>query len=158
MKDNTYIIPAIDFYVVIPKEGEQFFSLENMFKKMLKGHCRFIAFENVDGLTIKELLIFNSFSNGFSVCAVNRIEYNENGEVIKLNNVLDSLFFPSSIIETLKDKTIDKIVEENYELRYKEADLKNKRYYNSFFEKYQDGSFEKTKERIKRIFEENSRK
>ena len=46
---------------------------------------------------------------------------------------------------------IDKVVEKHFEEKYDQVLEKEKRIYQSFFERYQDGSYLKTKERIKRL-------
>lgn len=150
MKDNTYIIPAVDFYVGI----SEFETPDNIFKKLKEGKTKLIPFECVDGLLIEDLEIF-LLEKILIVVAINKLNFykGENRKVI--NNVLNLTVFNKEELDTLKEKTIDKIVEEKYELFYKEAPLRVRHIFNSFFEKYQDGDYDKTKERIKKLIENN---
>ena len=50
-----------------------------------------------------------------------------------------------------REETIDKLLEELMERYYMQVDDISKRMYRCFFERYQDGSYEKTKERVKRL-------
>lgn len=150
MKDNTYIIPAVDFYVGISEFGTP----DNIFKELKEGKMKFIPFECVDGLLIEDLG-FLLLEKNLIVVAINKLNFykGENKQVI--NNVLNLTVFNKEELDSLKEKTIDKIVEEKYELLYKEAPLRGRHIFNSFFERYQDGDYNKTKERVKKLIENN---
>lgn len=155
MKDNTYIIPAIGFYVVVPMF--KCYRIEEINIQMKENVCFYIPFSQVDGLTLEELLNIEQFQNGFSVSAINRIECFEPDTNVLIRNEVDKLFFPciEKIQDSEKNKRIDKIVEENYELMYSDANDEKRKIYNCFFEKYRDGSYSETKKRIDKILEKN---
>lgn len=151
MKNNTYIIPAIKFYIAIPlNKGDEFSSLDNVKQKLSNNECQLIPFDQVDGLTIEEIITLDGFSKGFAVCAINKMEAKAKTYTNITSNVLNILFFPKKL-DCATNKTIDKVVEEEFELKYNEADPQTRRIYNSFFETYQDNSYEDTKERIKKL-------
>lgn len=150
MKDNTYIIPAVDFYVGISEFGTP----DNIFKELKEGKIKFIPFECVDGLLIEDLG-FLLLEKNLIVVAINKLNFykGENKQVI--NNVLNLTVFNKEELDSLKEKTIDKVVEDIYESKYEKASLRTRRFYNSFFERYQDGDYNKTKERVKKLIENN---
>lgn len=153
MKDNTYIIPAIDFYVAVPMF--KCYRTEEMDIQMKEDVCFYIPFSQVDGLTIKELFCIEKFQNGFSVCAINKIENFEPKNKVLVRNIVDILFFPciERIPDSEKNKRIDKLVEEDYELLYSDANDEKRKIYTCFFEKYRDSSYSETKKRIDKLLE-----
>ena len=62
-----------------------------------------------------------------------------------------ALYIDEVMLDKNSEKTIDKLYEEYMEENYIRSDDYTKRMYRCFFERYQDGSYEKTKERIKRL-------
>ena len=60
-------------------------------------------------------------------------------------------YFDPNYLKEHRDETIDKLLEECMERDYMSKDEYTKRMYRCFFERYQDGSYEKTKERVKRL-------
>ena len=70
MKDNTYIIPAVDFYVGISEFG----TLDNIFKELKEGKMKFIPFECVDGLLIEDLG-FLLLEKNLIVVAINKLNF-----------------------------------------------------------------------------------
>lgn len=146
MKNNTYIIPGIHFYIVIPKNSD--LSLEQFRLEILKSKGQFIPFEQIDGLTIGEMSNALNINIGFAFCAASHIKSTDGNSKL---HVLDTLFFPMEYIKKQKDFTIDKVIEKNYEHRYITESNRYRQIFNSFFQKYQDDSYEKTKDRIVKI-------
>ncbi len=148
MKDNTYIIPAVDFYIGI----SNFSTADFILKELKDGKTKLIPFECVDGLLVEDLGFLFS-EKGFIVFAINKLKLdNKSGFA---NNILDMVILKKEDIDLIKNKTIDKVVEDIYESKYEKASLRTRRFYNSFFEKYQDGDYNKTKERVKKLIENN---
>lgn len=148
MKENTYIIPGIDFYIgtSIHCNNE-----DNILRDIQNMKIPLIPFNKVDGLLIEDLYIPND-AKSLIILAINRIESNRG---ITIQNVLDLLIFKKEGLASIKNKAIDKVVEKEYEMRYEKASLRKRRIYNSFFEKYQDESHQMTKERIEKLTENN---
>ncbi len=69
MKDNTYIIPAVDFYIGISEFGTP----DNIFKELKEGKTKLIPFECVDGLLVEDLDFLFS-EKGFIVFAINKLK------------------------------------------------------------------------------------
>jgi len=154
MKNNTYIIPAIDFYVVFPRAGYSFTKPEDVEYCIKVGMHKLIPFKEVDGLLISELFQISCFSNGFAVCPIAIMKTLD--EKHEEQNFYNRLYILKQFKENAigLSKTIDKIVEETYERNYRDADSETRRLYNCFFERYQDGDYETTKQRVKRLLNE----
>ncbi len=150
MKDNTYIIPAIDFYFGIPNNN----TISDIILELKYEKVKLVPFENVDGLLIEDLEPYLS-EKGFIIVAINKLNFYKDENKQVSNNILNIVVFNKEEFDSLKDKTIDKIVEEKYESIYKKVPLRTRRIFNSFFEKYQDGDYNKTKERVKKLTENN---
>ena len=65
--------------------------------------------------------------------------------------MLNWFYFYPNYLDKNRESTIDKLLEEYMEKRYILQDEDTKRLYRCFFERYQDGSYLKTKERIKKL-------
>ena len=145
MKENTFDVPAYHFYILkkttIKKEKEvrpQVFYVDKQVKKTL------IPFENVDGLLVNEVKQILGVKTIIIACTVN----NGSDEVIISEY---HIFNDEVMLDKNSKKTIDKLCEEYMEEKYINSDENTKRMYRCFFERYQDGSYEKTKERIKKL-------
>lgn len=149
MKENTYIIPGVDFYIGI---SINYNCEEYIIEELKANRLQLISFKNVDGLLIEDLYLPNN-AKSLIIVAINNIESSNGKEKNTIKNVLDMFSIKKEDLDSIKDKRIDKVVEEEYEIRYKKASLRKRRIYNSFFERYQDENHQKTKERIKKLME-----
>lgn len=152
MKDKTYIIPAIDFYVLIPENTLG--TPDEICNNVSNGRYKvMIPFEKVDGLLLGELMEIPLFADGFVISAINHIDIKENDTDYKIKSTYANFFIQnkSDIPKIALDKTIDKVIEESYESVYTKVNERKRQIFNSFFQKYQDGSYKKTKERVKRL-------
>lgn len=147
MKENTFIIPAVKFCIISKRSKESDFILMN-YHYLGYGDMVLIPFEAVDGLMIEEVLKVLK-AKGFVLAAVADLEALV-GNQRKVNSLLYEVF-EDDFLEPLMKKRIDKVIEKRFEEKYDQAEENEKRIYHSFFERYQDGSYEKTKERIKRL-------
>lgn len=131
MRENTFDIPSVKFCIV-----NDFFS-------------NYIPFEYVDGLTIDD--IPHIYRRGFYFYAIT-LPKDFAGEICDQCQwifVIENFYW--SALQTQKLERIDKVIEKRFEEKYNQVDEKTQRIYNCFFERYQDGSYEKTKERVKRL-------
>lgn len=145
MKENTYIIPAIDFYIVKPNDS--FESFEDAEFKIKQGRVSLIPFGYVDGLLVDELINNFGLTNNFLFCAINMVD-TIGGD--RYMNILHTSFFNTNSLENQMNCQIDKVIEQLYSNSYHTVSIRSRQIYNSFFERYQDGDYEKTKQRIKR--------
>lgn len=90
MKDNTYIIPAVDFYIGI----SNFSTADFILKELKDGKTKLIPFECVDGLLVEDLGFLFS-EKGFIVFAINKLKLdNKSGFA---NNILDMVILKKKI-------------------------------------------------------------
>ena len=142
MRENTFDIPSVKFcigYISVPYEKiiEEFNEVFSL-----------VPFEDVDGLTIDDIL--NTIRKGefdFFAISLTKSIVNENYDI----GYLVREKFDSDSLQTQKSERIDKFIEKRFEEKYSQVDEQEQRIYRCFFERYQDGSYEKTKERIKRL-------
>ncbi|MCI8347316.1 MAG: hypothetical protein HFJ12_05185 [Bacilli bacterium] len=106
-----------------------------------------IPFEYIDGLLIDELICNFELTNNFLFCAINKVG-TINGK--KYMNILDAIFFNTNSLKNQMNWQIDKVIEQRYSNSYHTVSIRSHQIYSSIFEQYQDGSYEKTKQRIKR--------
>ena len=153
MRENTFDIPAVQFYVsngmtdctseLYPRaKGE----LGNDPTKIA------VPFEAVDCLVVKEVLDY-----------LENYSFIRSGISISALSVSDSLKGDKVYIPLLFEKInaygyaeiynmrVDKVIERYFEEKYNQSNEITKRIYRCFFERYQDGSYEETKKRIKRL-------
>lgn len=160
MKDNTYVIPAIKFYIL--KEPENLSSTLNEeavafeFNKMInETRLTLIPFSDVDGLTVSELALSLHIKKYFAIAAVNVYD----GQFIIQKGSVPSKgfsFFDSVIFSLSDDKMnveVDKMFETYIEGVYSNATDRQKRIYNSFLEQYRYQDYEKATQKIKEIKE-----
>lgn len=162
MKENTYIIPAIDFYIVpiwsgVP-EPHGIFEM-GVSKQRFLGS--FLPFEEVDGLTIQELEDVIESDTVFLFCAANVHDFGrKSGPFAGIEKtIIDMMIFSTEKLlhATDRNKTIDKVIEEIYESRYQDASKREQEIFNNFFERYQDKNHKETKQRVKRLLGENKK-
>lgn len=174
MKDNTYVIPAIQFYILKgPVVDFSSFTKEEIVGKLnlaLKsGNASLIPFENVDGLTVKEMIDCLQIKEYFAVVAAatfteKRIN-NHEVQTEKTNiNILSAAIFNTSADE-LKcgisvfdvkndelDQTVDRLYQSYIERSYCYDEPRTRSIYNSFLEKYQYQDYEQTKKKKREIY------
>ena len=147
MKENTFDIPAVKFCIISKRSSKN--ELIAMCEHCLGyGDISLIPFETVDGLMIEDVLKILK-TNDFAIVAVANLEALI-GKQRRVGSLLCEVF-DENFLKPLKEERIDKLVEKHFEEKYNQVDEKEKRIYQSFFERYQDGSYEKTKERIKKL-------
>lgn len=142
MKENTFDIPSVKFcigYRTIPY-GKRICEINETFI--------LVPFEDIDGLTIDDVL--KTINNKEFVFAAISLTKSITSDVYNIGYLVREKFDSDSLQSQMLD-CIDKVVEKRLEEKYSQANEKEKRIYQSFFEKYQDGSYLKTKERIKRL-------
>lgn len=141
MKENTYIIPAIDFYIGEVSDG------------MGLLPDTFIPFEKVDGMSVQELVDSLELDDFFAFYAASASTFRG------YRNVMDKTIISVEKLlwATNGNKTIDKVIEEIYESRYQDASKREQEIFNNFFERYQDKNHEETKQRVKRLLGENKK-
>ena len=153
MKENTFDVPAYKFFAWKINDGkkshtcdEYKFSISNNNSSII-----IIPFENVDGLKVQEVQSLLSTSE---IIISGGLYYSFNYDKGNVSHNLDSsnwFYFDSDYLDEHREETIDKLLEELMERYYMQVDDISKRMYRCFFERYQDGSYEKTKERVKRL-------
>ncbi len=147
MKENTFDIPSVKFCIISKYSSKNDFIA--MYEHCLGyGDISLIPFETVDGLMIEDVLKILK-TNDFAIVAVANLEALI-GKQRRVGSLLCEVF-DKDFLKPLMKERIDKVVEKRFEEKYDQSLEKEKRMYQSFFERYQDGSYEKTKERIKRL-------
>lgn len=165
MKENTYIIPAIKFYIL--KEPRNLSKVEKRealsdatvcceFNKIIEeANTILIPFSEVDGLTVSEMASSLSIRNYFAIVAIHEYErkiLTPAGMTLDKNfRFLDTRIF--SITEDKKDVPVDQMFETYIKDIYPSASNKQKRIYHSFLEQYRYQDYEQTKMIIKEIKE-----
>lgn len=158
MKDNTYVIPAIKFYILKgPEDLDDTLSDEIVdyeFDRMMKkGEPTIIPFSNVDGLTVFEMATSLRIDKHFAIAAANVCEeksVTDSGiKIDKVFSFFDLVRF--SLTDDKMDVPVDKMFETYIEGVYSSASDKQKRIYHSFLEEYRYQNYEMTKAKIKEI-------
>ena len=153
MRDNTFDVPAYKFFAWKINDGQKYHTYDDYNYSISNTNNRiiFFPFENIDGLKIQEVQSLLSTSEiviaGSLYCHFNYGEGRDSYNFDKAN----WFYFDPNYLKEHRDETIDKLLEECMERDYMSKDEYTKRMYRCFFERYQDGSYEKTKERIKKI-------
>ena len=153
MRENTFDVPAYKFFAWKINDGLKYhsyddykFSISNINNSII-----IIPFENIDGLKVQEaqsLLSTSEIVIGGSLYC--HIDYGKGRDSYKLDNA-NWFYFDPDYLNEHREETIDKLLEQFMERDYMSKDEYTKRMYRCFFERYQDGSYEKTKERVKRL-------
>lgn len=159
MRENTFDVPAYKFFVVKIDDDRDFHELDDyefLLNNNLLNNIKFIPFENIDGLEVeivKRILKTKEiFLLGAIVCKkIKTATYFDKQK--ETNDFYDykAVYFDESQLDKNYKKTVDKLWEEYMERNYLTSDDYTKRMYRCFFERYQDGSYEKTKERIRKL-------
>lgn len=122
-------------------------------RAMEANEASLIPFDNVDGLTVEETLRTLQTKDFAICCTVNWKAQTGPNQV----QILDTLVFPASTLINEKNVSIDQLVENEYEYRYMEVPESTRRIYRCFFERYQDNSYQETKERVKKLTSPNTK-
>ena len=146
MKENTYDVPAYKFFIVKINDGKREHSV-NEYTYLLQNNpkpCLPIPFEDVDGLTINEVKEFIHIND---TVLLGCISYKDEYGILRSNRA--TAIFVDFKDDNMKDEdTIDKVFEWQIEKYYMEVDDTAKRMFRCYFERYQDKSYEKTRQRI----------
>lgn len=150
MKENTFDIPAYKFFVMKINDGRAAHSLVS-YNDYIKDLDKFsdlikIPFENIDGLTIAEVRDLLNQTDLLLACATT---YQIDKDWQRFD-IIKTIYIDLDY-DDIKKETIDKAIEKWMMLFYNENDEITRKVYRCFFERYQDGSYEKTKERIKKL-------
>ena len=155
MRENTFDIPAVQFYVsngmtnctseLYPRaKGE----LGNDPTKIA------VPFEAVDGLVVKEVLDYlenySCIRSGISISALS-VSDSLKGDKVYIPLLFEKIKINTYGFTEFYYMRVDKVIEIYFEEKYNQSNEITKRIYRCFFERYQDGSYEETKKRIKRL-------
>lgn len=155
MQENTYIVPAIKFFVLFFPNVNPSSDYKEYEQALYNNEYIRFPFEDIDGLTAEE--VFDSLqmpTSGFMVTAgVEMQGKNAQGNQSYQNYFqYTSMFFSQKYLQSQgTNQQIDKLVEDIFEQNYMNASPRSQKCYNAFFEKYQDKDYNKTKQRIARL-------
>lgn len=156
MKENTYDVPAYKFFIVKINDGKKEHSPDEYTHILYNNPNRIIRipFEDVDGLTIQEV---KDLLHRSDIVLLSCISYE--GEPGILQHSVLNIFYVDFKDDNLKeDDTIDKVFERLMEKNYMQVDDTAKRVMQCYFERYQDKSYEKTKQRIMSLVMQNKKR
>ena len=157
MYKDTYNVPAYNF-ALIRSGNYDLTSVNNDVVDFNKMDV--FSFDDLDGLTVKEIEILLGLDNLKFVCCygVDELKFaldhilscNRNGY-----NYRHSFFIVKYILDLkgleVSDKRIDEIIEERLMNAYPSANEEEKRVFNCFFERYQDKTYQDTVNRTYRM-------
>ncbi len=153
MKENTFDVPAYKFFAFKIDDRLRYHTKEE-YKLLFHNNDNniiFIPFENIDGLKVEEVQSLLSTSE---IVLGGGLYYHFNydaGRNPYQLNIEFWIYFTPDYLNEHREKTIDKLLEEAMERSYMSEDENNKRIFRCFFERYQDGSYRKTKKRIRKL-------
>ena len=156
MKENTYDVPAYKFFIVKINDGKKEHSPDEYTHILYNNPNRIIRipFEDVDGLTIQEV---KDLLHRSDIVLLSCISYE--GEPGILQHSVLNIFYVDFKDDNLKeDDTIDKVFEYLMEKNYMQVDDTSKRTMRCYFERYQDKSYEKTRQRISSLMMQNKKR
>lgn len=137
MKDNSYDIPAMKFYIVIPPYSG------GLDLTIIDGNLG-IPFENVDGLNVQEVLELFHIS---SFALISATSYRDQCFQEHVKSILQ-LNFGHKYLEDRLDMRIDKVYEEALRAN-KDINKNAKRTYACFLERYQGKEYQEIKQLLK---------
>ena len=152
MRENTFDVPAYKFFAWKINDGRKSHTYDE-YELLISNNKSMIAipFENIDGLKVEEIQSLLSTSD-IVISGSSYYSFNYgNGSVSNHLDNVNWFYFGPNYLNEHREETIDKLLEELMERVYMSKDEYTKRMYRCFFERYQDGSYEKTKERIKKL-------
>ena len=155
MKENTYDVPAYKFFIVKINDGKRKHSA-NEYTYLLQNNPNCILripFEDVDGLTIHKVkgLLHTSDTSLFD-CIAYKNEYG-----MFQSSAAIAIYVDFKDVNIKEDDTIDKVFERQMEKNYTGADDTANRMMRCYFERYQDKSYEKTRQRILSLMMKNKK-
>lgn len=156
MRENTFDIPAVQFYV---SNG-----MTNCMSKLYpraKGELGndptiiAVPFEAVDGLVVKEFLDYlenySFIRSGISISALS-VSDSLKGDKVYIPLLFEKINKINTYGYTeFYNMRVDKVIEIYFEEKYNQSNEITKRIYRCFFERYIDYSYEKTEERVKKL-------
>ena len=159
MRENTFDIPAYKFFAMKINDGRVSHTIDDykfLIDNGFSNNIMLIPFENIDGLEVqlvrgllktKDLFLLGTMYYK----PINFIKnYDEINQPVNICDIR-AVYFDKMDLDKNCQKTVDKLWEEYMEENYISSDDYTKRMYRCFFERYQDGSYEETKKRIKRL-------
>lgn len=158
MKKKTYDVPAYKVGLILI-EGEENIehSIYDYEWAIDKGKEIIVPFEDVDGLSVREVQEWLHIEEIYL-----QFYYQFQSQNLKINQIskhaataYKTWFFIGNIQEEDLDTPIDQVIENTMEKLYDTMDDEAKTYIHCFFERYQDKSYDITKERIKRLENNN---
>ena len=157
MKKQTYDVPAYKVGIVQIKNSDPSvsYSPDEYESAISEKRAFLIPFEAVDGLECQEVQKFLKVKDVMLEFYADFNSKGLDGFLEKRHIRFETWFYiAGDWLEENKTTPIDQVVETALEEFYEEMDPLQKRCAHCFFERYQDKSYELTKERIKRL-EEN---
>ena len=153
MKENTFDIPAYKFFAMKINDGRVSHTSDHynfLITNNYMDNSILIPFENIDGLDVEEMRTLLQ-TDEIVILGTTHYEGKCSDDPLYVLDNTGILYFPREYLDERKNMSIDKICEEYMEEDYMNNNEPMKRMYRCFFERYQDGSYEKTKERIKKL-------
>ncbi|MBO5120465.1 MAG: hypothetical protein J6C28_02105 [Bacilli bacterium] len=160
MKENTFDIPAYKVGIVmiqnernVPHESEDYEQAVN------EERVIFVPFEDVDGLSVKDVrrwLGINEIMLYF-YCRYQAKSFGRNVIGHHQGTIFKPWFYiGEEVLDERENMTIDKAIEQTMEELYPEMNDEQKSCIHCFFERYQDKTYAKTRQHIKRLQEQNN--
>ena len=162
MKKQTYDVPAYKVGILaIQNERNKNHTVEDYQRAIDSQRVTIVPFEDVDGLLVSELQELL----GLKEVMVQFYYKYQTQEIVRSSRmhydqaIVYAMWFyiGEDILEENLSKPIDQVIEEILEELYDKQDETEQRYANCFFERYQDKSYELTKQRIKRLTEQKDK-
>lgn len=155
MKENTYDVPAYKFFIIKINDGKKEHSPDEYTHILYNNPNRSlrIPFEDIDGLTIQEVKDLLHISD---IVLLGCNAYEDHG--VFQHSVLNIFYVDFKDDNLKEDDTIDKIFECLMKKNYMQVDDTSKRTMRCYFERYQDKSYEKTRQRISSLMMQNKKR
>lgn len=159
MKKQTYDVPAYRVGIVQIRNSDPSVSYTpEEYERAIKERRAYIMpFEFVDGLECQEVQTFLKIKDVMLEFYVEHNSRSLDGFTSQIQTRTEAwIYIDGDLLEENKTTPIDQVVEYSLEEFYDEMDPLQKRCANCFFERYQDKSYELTKERVKRLEEKKN--
>ncbi len=149
MKENTFDVPAYKFLVVKIGDGKKSHTYDE-YQEYIRTYnvCIYFPFENIDGLEVEEVRHLLGTKEIMIVAATSYNNDNYDDINIDINTVY---YLPENFLNDKNMERIDKVIEENMSENYMSYPDFQKKIVRCFFERYLDGSYRKTKKRIRKL-------
>lgn len=154
MKRETYDLPAYKFAIIASRKRTYATTDEEYTKELdsaiQRGNCIIVPWENVDGLTIREVLTVLNKKGFIFACYADwedryEIPFKHNFQMFYL------LTITPKFAQEKSDEPVDKVIENQMLANYTNANDTVKKVCRCFFERYQDRSHQETVDRIRKI-------